>query len=198
MNAIKSLSTNMLNFTKKNYLWVILVILFLVIVVSLSSKEGFEDFNNKWETLAEYPATFVEKVSTPFLKENTFINYYLPSKKATGPMSVDSQHLELKDGQAKVPIDIGNGLAVEAVVQIQKQTVDVEAQNTVQVPKHTSTDVTVEQQEIHIPKQTSIIPGKMTEDGEMIALPVTVEAQTVTVEKQSAIIPSFEAFRSTY
>ena len=196
MDTIRSLPTNVLNFTKKNYLWIILAALFLVIVISLSSKEGFEDFNSTWETLAEYPATFVEKVSTPFLKENTFINYYLPSKKAAGPMSIDSQHLELKDGQAKVPVDIGNGLAVEAVVQIQKQTVDVKAQNTVQVPKHTSTDVMVQQQQINIPKQTGIIPGKMTEDGGMIALPVTIEAQTVTVEKQTAIIPSIESFRS--
>ena len=101
MFSIKSLSTSALDFTKKNYLWIILAALFLVIVVSMSSKEGFEDFDSTWKTLAEYPATFVEKVSTPFLKENTFVNHYLPAEKSAEPSTVDSQQLELEDGQAK-------------------------------------------------------------------------------------------------
>lgn len=95
MNALKSLPTQVISFTKKNYLWIILAVLFLTVVFTLSTGEGFEDFDSSWKTLAEYPAVFIEKVKTPFLKENTYTNYYLPSEKSAEPTSVETDNLEM-------------------------------------------------------------------------------------------------------
>lgn len=195
MLALKNLSKQALDFTKKNYLWIILVVLFLVVVVTLSTKEGFEDFDS-WRSLAEYPTVFTEKVATPFLKENTFINYYLPSEKSAAPVSIDSQKLKLGGDVAKVPIDIGNGLAVEAVVKVGPQVVDVKAQKPVKIAKHEVTDIVVDAQTVTIPKQNGVIPGKVSEDGEMIVIPVQIEEQTVEIGQQNAVIPSIEPFRS--
>lgn len=190
MLNVKSIS----NFIERNYMIIILVILFLIVVVSLSTKESFSNFDS-WDTLAKYPETFTENLIKPFLKENSFINYYLPSEKTVRPMSVDTQYLELKDSETKVSLDVGNGVAVLANVKIPAQTAVVNSQTSTKLPEPVKTDTKVKQQVVSIPEQVGTVPGMINDEGDVVSVSVTVPEQQVIIPTQNAVVPVAESFK---
>lgn len=167
----------------------------IILIIVLSSMDTFEGMISGLKEYAEYPATFAEAIVPDFVKESVYDNYFVKSTETVKPYQVDISQLELPTHTATVPIDIGNGMAVEAKVQIPAQTVSVPSQVPITLPEAQKTDVVVTAQQVQIPAQTGIIPGAIDGSSDVMKVQVDIPAQVVSIPEQNAIIPTMEPFR---
>lgn len=167
----------------------------IILIIILASMDGFDGMVEGLKEYAEYPATFAESIVPEFVKDVVYDNYFTKSSETVLPYQVDIPQLELPTHTATVPIDIGNGMAVEAKVQIPAQTINVGSQVPVTLPEAQKTDVLVSAQQVQIPAQTGIIPGKIEGSSQVMTIPVDIPAQVVSIPEQKAIIPTMEPFR---
>lgn len=172
-----------------------LAVVVIILIAIFASVDGFDGMVSGLKEYAEYPATFAEAIVPDFVKETVYDNYFVKPTETVKPYQVDISQLELPTHTATVPIDIGNGMAVEAKVQIPAQTVTVPAQVPVTLPEAQKTDVVVTAQEVQIPAQTGIIPGAIDGSTEVMKVQVDIPAQVVSIPEQNAIIPTMEPFR---
>lgn len=186
---------SILEFTKKNHLIIVLGLLFLIIVISLSTKESFGNLDS-WDMFANYPQVFTEKVATPFMKTMDLSKYFLGPKETVKPFQVDSQYLELPNSETKIPVEMGDGTVVEATVKIPAQTAVVNSQVSVKLPEHKITDKVVQNQVVVIPEQNTTIPGAINDNGDFVGVSVKIPEQQVVVPAQNAIIPATEPVAS--
>ena len=181
--------TKMIAFTKKHWLWITISLVLFIIIVSISTKEGFSGLEDTFNGVSEYPQVFIDKVATPFLKENNFVNQFVAPTNKVRPIEIPAM-------VANFPIDIGGGLAVKAMISVPAQTSAVPVNQTpTTLPAPLQTDTTVPSQTIQIPTQTVSIPGAVSGD-KVVSMPVTIPAQIVTVTAQQAHIPVTETFKS--
>lgn len=107
---------------------------------------------------------------------------------------VPEQQLEVPKMETKVPIDIGNGVSVNATIQVPAQTVTVPEQTaTTEITPPAPTNIEVGAQTVELPAQTGVLPAVI--DGKNVTVPVEIPAQTVDIPAQNAIIPTVEPFR---
>lgn len=170
-------------------------IIIIILIIILKTMDGFDGMVSGLKEYAEYPATFAESIVPEFVKDVVYDNYFTKSSETVMPYKVDIPQLELPTHTATVPIDIGNGMAVEAKVQIPAQTVNVQSQVPVSLPEAQKTDVLVSAQQVQIPAQTGIIPGAIDGSSQVMTVPVDIPAQLVSIPEQMAIIPVMEPFR---
>lgn len=174
---------------------ILLTIVVIILISVLASMDGFDGMVSGLTEYAEYPATFATTVVPEFIKETVYDNYFTKSSETVKPYQLDIPQLELPTHTATVPIDIGNGMAVEAKVQIPAQTINVSSQVPVTLPEAQKTDVLVSAQEVQIPAQTGIIPGAIDGSSQVMTVQVDIPAQVVSIPEQMAIIPTMEPFR---
>lgn len=107
---------------------------------------------------------------------------------------VPEQKLEVPKMETKVPIDIGNGVSVNATIQVPAQTVTVPEQTaTTEITPPAPTNIEVGAQTVELPAQVGVLPAVI--DGKNVTVPVEIKAQTVDIPAQNAIIPTVEPFR---
>ncbi len=120
-----------------------------------------------------------------------------PSSMAPAPnvsQVVPEQQLEVPKMETKVPIDIGNGVSVNATIQVPAQTVTVPTQTaTSEITPPAPTNIEVGAQTVELPAQVGVLPAVI--DGKNVTVPVEIPAQTVDIPAQNAIIPTIEPFR---
>lgn len=178
-----------ISFTSKNWIWIAITLVLFIIVVGISTKEGFSGIEDTMFGVSEYPQVFIDKVATPFLKENNFIKQFVAPTNEVRPVEIPSM-------VGNFPIDIGGGLAVKAMISVPAQTSAVPVNQTpVTLPTPVKTDTSVPSQTIQIPSQTVSIPGAVSED-KVVSMPVTIPAQIVTISAQQAHVPVTETFKS--
>lgn len=106
---------------------------------------------------------------------------------------VPEQQLEVPKMETKVPIDIGNGVSVNATIQVPAQTVTVPEQTaTTEITPPAPTNIEVGAQTVELPAQAGVLPAVI--DGKNVTVPVEIPAQTVDIPAQNAIIPTVEPF----
>jgi hypothetical protein len=167
----------------------------ILLIILLSKREGFDALTEGVVDFAEYPKAFADVILPDFIKDVVYDNYFTKPAEKVEPNTYPSTQLELPSHEATVPIDIGNGLAVNAKVQIPGQTTEVPSQVPVSLPPAQVSDVMVPAQEIKIPAQTGVIPGAIAGSPEVLTVPVTIPEQIVSIPKQNAVIPTIEPFR---
>lgn len=142
-----------------------------------------------------------QKASEPVKPSPTTPSTPAPMEKATNQapaptvsQKVPEQKLEVPKMETKVPIDIGNGVAVNATIKVPAQTVQVPAQTaTTEITPPAPTNIEVGAQTVQLPAQTGVLPAVI--DGKNVTVPVQVPAQAVAIPAQNAIIPKIEPFR---
>jgi hypothetical protein len=174
---------------------VLFLIIFILVIVLLSKMEGFEGVTEGLRLFAEYPAAFAEAVVPEFIKETVYDNYFTKNTEEVKPNEVPMSQLELPTHSVTVPIDIGNGLSVNADIQVPSQTVTVPTQIPVTLPTASVSDVAVSAQSVQIPAQSGIIPGAIDGTGAVVSVPVDIPAQIVQIPAQNAVVPVMEPFR---
>lgn len=196
MNQITDTANKLKDFVMSNKLTtgLVLVILILLIII-LSRKENFEGMTEGVVMMAEYPAAFAEAVIPDFVKDVVYDNYFVKASGMVSPDAAPMTQLELPAHTATVPIDIGNGLAVHAEVQVPSQTSSVPAQTPMILPMPEKTDTLVAAQTVQIPAQSGIVPGKVEGSDATVAVPVDIPAQVITIPEQMAHVPVVEPFR---
>lgn len=173
-------------FVKKNWSYIAIALIAIVLIVMLASYEGFVT------ELAEYPKVFTDKIATPFLKEATasFSSQFNPQ-----PYMPEITQLNIESQIKSVMIDIGDGKAIEAPVHIPAQTVqNLEQQVVIKYEEPKETDVLVAAQVIQVPAQDGVISVEVSDAGDSIKVPVSIPAQTVTVPEQKAVEATMETF----
>jgi hypothetical protein len=171
------------------------LIVVILIIVLLTKKENFDGLVEGVKDYAEYPKTFADVILPDFIKDVVYENYFNKSTETVMPNQYPSTQLELPSHEATVAIDIGNGLAVNAKVQIPGQTTEVPAQVPVTLPAAQVSDLIVSAQEVKIPAQTGVIPGSIDGSSEVLSVPVSIPEQIVSISQQNAVIPTIEPFR---
>ena len=182
---------SMLDFLKKREVQIAIVVVILIAIIVLSvKKEGFQDFSGIWGDLAAFPAAFTES-----LKDSIAPKTPEPSNASEPVGSMPSVQIEAQ--KVVAPISIGNGLAIQAQVEIPAQSVDVPSQvPTVPPAQLEESETKVEAQQITIPAQTGVIPGKVDEKtGAIVGIPVQIPEQVIDVQAQSAHVQVMEGFR---
>jgi hypothetical protein len=174
--------------------FIIAVILIIVLYIFLK-KDSFDGMVQGEKSYAEFPASFVDAIVPGFIKDVVYDNYFTKSSENIVPYGLPISQLELPTHSVTVPIDIGNGMAVNAKVQVPAQTVELTSQVPVSVPEPQKTDVLVSAQQVQIPAQTGIIPGKVEGSSQVLTVPVEIPAQVVNIPEQNAVIPTMEPFR---
>jgi uncharacterized iron-regulated membrane protein len=173
--------------------------LLILVIIALSTallmkKENFDGMVEGLKLLAEYPATFAEKIVSGDVKGVSYENYFLPTTQKVEPSSDFSNQLELPSHEATVKVDIGNGLAVDAKVQVPAQTVAIPSQDPMVIPQAKQTDVTVAAQTVQIPAQTGAMPATVEGSDKSVIVPVSIPSQVVSIPEQKAVIPVIEPF----
>lgn len=169
-------------FLKKNFIYILVIIVLIAIISFSLSFEGFSD-------LAEYPKVFLEGIAKPYALD-VYTNVFEPQ-----PMMPAISQLNIESQIQTVMIDIGNGTAVEAPVHIPAQIIEnVQEQRVIKYIEPKETDVIVASQVVQLPEQEGVVNTKVSDDGSYIQLPVTVPAQTVVIPEQNAKETSMEKF----
>lgn len=195
VDTIKVAPMKAVDLIMKNPLAIVLILVIIALSIALMmKKENFEGMVEGLQLLAEYPATFAEKLVSSDVKGVSYENYFLPATNMVEPSSAVSTQLELPSHQATVKVDIGNGLAVDAKVQVPSQTVDVPSQAPMVIPEAKMTDVTVAAQTVQIPAQTGAMPATVEGTDKSVIVPVTIPAQVVSIPEQKAVVPVIEPF----
>ena len=177
----------------RTYALIFLVLLILLIVIF--KRESFDGVIAGMKEYAEFPSSFSESILPDFVKDVVYDNYFTKPSEKVMPMEIPSSYLEIPTHTVNVPIDIGNGMAVNANIQVPSQTVDLPAQVPVAIPEPVKTDVVITAQQVQLPAQTGIIPTTVDGSSEILPITVDIPAQVVTIPEQQAIIPSMEPFR---
>jgi hypothetical protein len=169
-------------FAKVNWKSIVLIVLIFAILI-LVSTEGFTG------DLADYPAIFMEKVAQPYVTDIKSVFNPQPYMPAINQLVIEAQ-------VQSVMIDIGDGKAVEAPVQIPAQTVEnIQEQKVIKYEEPKETDVVVAAQVVQLPQQEGVIKAPVNTDGDYIEVPVVVPAQTVVIPEQKAVETTMETFR---
>lgn len=172
-----------------------LLLVILVLFILVVKKEDFDGMVEGVKELAEFPAIFAEKLVSGDLKGVVYENYFKPAIEKVMPMEVAGNQLELPSHEATVKVDIGNGMAVDAKVQVPAQTVSVPTQNAQVIPVAKTTDTTVSAQTIQLPAQTGVMPAAVEGSNKSVLVPVSIPAQVVSIPEQQAVVPVVEPFR---
>jgi uncharacterized iron-regulated membrane protein len=173
---------------------ILLLVIIALSIALLMKKENFDGMVEGLQLLAEYPATFAEKLVSGDVKGVSYENYFLPATEKVEPSSAPATQLELPSHEATVKVDIGNGLAVDAKVQVPAQTVAIPSQDPMVIPEAKMTDVTVAAQTVQIPAQTGAMPATVEGSDMSVIVPVSIPAQVVSIPEQKAVVPVIEPF----
>lgn len=172
-----------------------LLLVILVLFILVVKKEDFDGMVEGVKELAEFPAIFAEKLVSADIKGIVYENYFKPATEAVMPMEVVGNQLELPSHEATVKVDIGNGMAVDAKVQVPAQTISVPTQDAQVIPEAKMTDTTVSAQTIQLPAQTGMMPAAVEGSDKSVLVPVEIPAQVVSIPEQQAVVPVIEPFR---
>lgn len=195
VNTIKVAPKKAIELIMKHPISTVLVIIIIILSAVLIKKEHFDGMVEGLKTYAEYPVTFAEKLVSGEAKGISYENYFLPATEKVEPSAgTASTQLELPQHEATVKVDIGNGLAVDAKVQVPAQTVDVPSQTPIAIPEAKKTDVTVAAQTVQIPAQTGAMPASVEGTDKSVIVPVSIPAQVVSIPEQKAVVPVIEPF----
>jgi hypothetical protein len=176
-----------LKVVRNNIVLIVLLILTIVVITTACCmKERFTDFSGVWKNPGNYPTIYTDDLIQPFINKADFNKYYLPSDVTISPVSSDIPQLDLNFGKVKVPVDIGNGLIVEADVEIPPQKVEMPGERIV-LPKTKKTGDVVPANVVQIPAQNGKIPVKINGTDESVIVPVSIPSQTVVILEQPAI-----------
>lgn len=175
-------------FVKKNWPYIATVVLLILFIFSVST-EGFAS------ELAEYPKIFTDSIMKPFVSEIQTSELFKSTFEPQPYMPPISQ-LNIESQIQSVMIDIGNGKAVSAPVQIPAQVIEnIQTQKIIKYEEPKETDVLVAAQVVQLPEQEGTIKAEVNGNGDFIQVPVVVPAQTVVIPEQKAVETTMETFR---
>ena len=175
-------------------LFFIVAVIIIIVLYIVLKKDGFDGLIEGEKNYANFPSSFVEGIVPGFIKDVVYDNYFTKSSENVVPYGLPISQLELPTHTVTVPIDIGNGMAVNAPVQVPAQTVELKSQVPVSVPEPQKTDVLISAQQVQIPAQSGIIPGKVEGSSQVLTVPVEIPSQVVNIPEQKAVIPTMEPF----